>query len=294
MARRTGPPRAEVRAELSLDEMRAAIPRINRCLDKLREFDPNTVDDRSDPRIGVLRAAVNRTLVSIFGPDTVDYKRYAPAEVLDTASVYMNRSTSISEVRIGLAKGLERSIALLEEARDGIGEEIELQSAIVAVVRPQVPEAKPDVSRRRVFVVHGHDEEAKQTLARFLQQIDLVPIILHEQVNQGRTIIEKFEENADVGFAVVLVTPDDVGGSKNETNLKSRARENVILELGYFVGALGRTRVCALRRGEVDLPSDYLGVVYTDMDTAGAWKTRLAREIDAAGIEIDFRKAATA
>jgi predicted nucleotide-binding protein len=106
---------------------------------------------------------------------------------------------------------------------------------------------------RRVFVVHGHDGEAKETVARFLEKLELEPIILHEQPNQGRTVIEKFEtSSSDVAFAVVLLTPDDLGRAANgPPDLSARARQGVILELGYFLGRLGRTRVCALHRGGV-------------------------------------------
>jgi hypothetical protein len=113
---------------------------------------------------------------------------------------------------------------------------------------------------RKVFIVHGHDEGARESVARFLEQLDFDPIILHEQANQGRTIIEKIEAHGDVGFAVVLLTPDDIGSVQGGDPLP-RARQNVLLELGYFIGRLGRARVCALKRGDVEVPSDFGGVV---------------------------------
>ena len=140
----------------------------------------------------------------------------------------------------------------------------------------------------KVFIVHGHDEAARETVARFLESRNLDPVILHEQPNEGRTIIEKIEDNADVGFAVVLLTPDDVGApATNTDNLKPRARQNVILELGYFIGKLGREKVYALKKHGVETPSDYDGVVYTDLDDAGAWKMELVRELKAAGTDVD-------
>lgn len=96
-----------------------------------------------------------------------------------------------------------------------------------------------------VFIVHGHDAEARETVARFLGNIGFEPIILHEQASRGRTVIEKGEAHSDVGFAVVLLTPDDMGRSVTETDLEPRARQNVLLELGYFIAKLGRDRVCA-------------------------------------------------
>jgi len=143
---------------------------------------------------------------------------------------------------------------------------------------------------RKVFIVHGHDGEARETVARFLSTIGFEPIILHEQPNKGRTVIEKVEAHSDVGFAVVLLTPDDVGRARNDTELVPRARQNVLLELGYFIAKLGRERVCALKRGEVLIPSDFAGVVWEDMDGAGGWKSRLGRELEAAGQVIDWNK----
>lgn len=138
---------------------------------------------------------------------------------------------------------------------------------------------------RRVFIVHGHDGEAKEGVARFLERLGLTPVILHEQPNFGRTIIEKFEVYSEVGFAVVLLTPDDAGTlATSISTLMGRARQNVILELGYFLGKLGRNRVCALYHKGVELPSDYQGVLYVEMDDAGAWKMKLAQEL----IQVNF------
>ena len=143
---------------------------------------------------------------------------------------------------------------------------------------------------KRVFVVHGHDEIAKHTIARFIEQFGYEAVILHERTNQGRTIIEKFEANADAAFAIVLLTPDDEGGKAGGPS-KPRVRQNVVFELGYFIGALKRNRVCALVKGEVELPSDIHGVVYQTMDDGGAWKLPVAREMKDAGLDIDMNKA---
>lgn len=141
----------------------------------------------------------------------------------------------------------------------------------------------------KVFIVHGHDEGAREAVARFLSSIGFDPIILHEQANRGRTVIEKVEANSEVGFAVVLLTPDDVGCAKGGTP-EPRARQNVLLELGYFLGRLGREKVCALKRGEVDIPSDFAGVVWETIDAGNGWKQALGRELQAAGHQIDWNK----
>jgi len=141
---------------------------------------------------------------------------------------------------------------------------------------------------KNIFIVHGHDGEARESVARFLTNIGFIPIILHEQANRGRTIIEKVEAHSDVGFAIVLLTPDDEGREKDANQLEPRARQNVLLELGYFIGRLGRQHVCTLKRGRVEIPSDFAGVVWETMDAGNGWKQVIGRELEAAGHDIDW------
>ena len=145
---------------------------------------------------------------------------------------------------------------------------------------------------QKVFTVHGHDEAAKHAVARFIERLDLEAIILDEQPSEGLTIIEKFEKYAgSADFAIVLITPDDVGAPIEKRNdLKLRARQNVIFELGYFFHALGRRGVCALYKEGVELPSDIYGVVYVLMDEFDGWQLTLAREMRQAGLSFDANK----
>lgn len=187
-------------------------------------------------------------------------------------------SAQIREACIGLAEN-GRIEAYAEPRKDWI------------ILEPLVPEnSRMATSSRKIFIVHGHDGEAREKLARYLEKLDFEPIILHEQANRGRTIIEKVEANSDVDFAVVLLTPDDEGCKKGEA-LEPRVRQNVLLELGYFIGKLSRERVCAFRRGTVNIPSDFAGVVWTEMDEFNGWKQELVRELKAAGYSIDGNKA---
>jgi hypothetical protein len=144
--------------------------------------------------------------------------------------------------------------------------------------------------KSRVFIVHGRDEGPRESVARFVQKLGLVPIILHEQPNKGQTIHEKIFSNSNVGFAIVLLTPDDVGKHVDEIDLSPRARQNVIFELGYFIGRLGRERVCALLKDNVQLPTDYDGVAYQKYESNGRWQQDLARELQSCGFEIDWNK----
>lgn len=140
---------------------------------------------------------------------------------------------------------------------------------------------------RKVFVVHGHDAEMREAVARFLEKLGLEPVVLSEQASSGNTVIEKFERFSDVKFAIVLLSPDDVGTTAmTPAELRSRPRQNVVLELGYFLGRLGRDRVCPLVRGKLDLPSDFHGVVYVAFE-AETWKLHLMKELKAAGLDID-------
>lgn len=149
---------------------------------------------------------------------------------------------------------------------------------------------KTIINSNKVFVVHGHDSFAKIDVARTIEKLKLEAIILHEQANEGKTIIEKFERDASqVKAAVIILTPDDIGYPKNKpTEQKARARQNVILELGYFSGVLGRSNVCVLYKNEIEIPSDYLGVVYINMDLEGSWKFKLAKELKQTGLPVDL------
>lgn len=140
---------------------------------------------------------------------------------------------------------------------------------------PKLSSDKTKEYSKRVFIVHGHDEFAKERLAHILIDLGLTPIILHDQANKGRTLMEKFEEEAsDVGCAFVIMTPDDLGIEANlyeeiqkgikQGGLCHRPRQNVVLELGFFYAKLGRNRVCCLVKGVLEKPSDVSGIVYLE------------------------------
>jgi predicted nucleotide-binding protein len=211
------------------------------------------------------------------------------------------------EVYPAFLSGAPRSIAQkMNDFREDMDESINrLQSILerldlipeaAAIATTELTTNKALAHGRDVFVVHGHDDAAKSLVARYLQKLGLNPVILHEQPNKGRTLMEKLEQYSATAFAVVLLTPDDEGRAhstepgKGSSELQPRARQNVIFELGYLSGKLGRGRVCALRKGSIENPSDYDGVVYIPMDEGGGWQLLLLRELSAVGMEVDPRR----
>lgn len=286
----TRKPPALLRANLTVEQMEKGIKRLERVISEIDAFDTTKLRQRWGPEQKALEVTIEGALVSVFGHDTVDYQRYRRAAALDNGPITImsryHQSDGASDAREYVSEGKATSLQLLKSAiqwlQEEIGDSVDIETSS--------PSAKTGpVQSRRIFIVHGHDEGARQTVARFIERIGFDAVILSEQANQGRTIIEKIEANNDVGFAIVLLTPDDVGG-KTADSLKSRARQNVMLELGYFIGHLGRPRVCALAKGNLEIPTDFAGVLWEVLDDAGAWKQALARELAAADYGIDWNK----
>jgi predicted nucleotide-binding protein len=252
---------------------------------ELKAFDLKLAREGRSPELVRLSAAIEETLERCFGHGSPAYERLKGAAHLQS-SLAPSRNRDPGYFYQSAQKYIERSQGLLQEAQRTLREDLADAQHEAAALPAAAPEAAP--LSRRVFVVHGHDDGAREAVARFLEKIGFEAIILHEQANRGGTVIEKIEANSDVGFAVVMLTPDDVGRSAKEEELKPRARQNVLLELGYFIGHLGREKVCALKRGDLDVPSDFTGVVWEKMDDGGGWKQGLGRELQAAGHEIDW------
>ena len=191
----------------------------------------------------------------------------------------------------GRAENMETRLEIL----NGLIELLESQATLLATgsLTPAPDDSVATGTSTRVFLVHGHDEAAIHETARFLERLRLDVIILREQPNSGRTIIEKFVDYSAVAYAIVLLTADDRGGvaSASDDELQPRARQNVILELGFFLGKLGRQRVCALHQPGVEIPSDYSGVLFIPIDDAGAWRMSVARELKCVGLPIDMNDA---
>ena len=270
--------------QLNAQGIERAIDRLQERIEELEAFDVRTLVEGRSPEINALELAIKDTLGRCFGEHTSVFNRFQSAADLRyfSMALYAHEDYSAPTKR-----NIANAIALLQQAQRTLREDLaDLEHDQSAAPSPSVVEAP--ILSRRVFVVHGHEEGPRESVARFLMQVGFEPIILHEQPNQGRTVMEKVEAHGEVGFAVVLLTPDDVGCVKGGRP-EPRARQNVLLELGYFLGRLGRAKVCALKSGALEIPSDFAGVVWESMDSNG-WKQALGRELETAGYEIDWNK----
>lgn len=275
-------------AKLTTEQMRSGLKKIERRIADLEAFDVDSIRERWDPLIEALEKRVNSTLQEVLGHNTVEYHEYSIGSLDTLPLIFGGGSEPIQEVRAGYREGIERERLKLGALRDVLRERIDDSEDLTA---QEIPTTSRE-NTRRVFVVHGHDNGLKETVARYISLLNLTPVVLHEQPNQGRTVIEKFERHADVDFAIVLFTPDDVGYPINKAEqARPRARQNVVLELGFFMGVLGRQRVCVLHTGEIELPSDYAGVLYLPLDVGGAWRFLLAKEMKASGMHVDLNLA---
>lgn len=180
----------------------------------------------------------------------------------------MGGRRSLGEQIAELNKDIDKKIHRLDSIIERL-ELFSLDSAQRAESNLNEGEESPSARSKKVFVVHGHDEVAKTNLEVFLHEIGLEPVVLHRQADEGLTIIEKFEKHSEVGYAFILLTPDEIAYLKSDESKaddqrkkEARARPNVIFEFGYFVGKLGRARVCCLYTGDVSLPSDVSGMIY--------------------------------
>jgi predicted nucleotide-binding protein len=300
--RRTSSPPPPAPA-LTPDQMRRRIERLQTCIQELDAFDPQTVQKRYDiPEVIAMETSITDALSAAFGHGTPQFNLYKPAADLDQGphiarlEPAFGRGPTIDydaqdahEARQYLAAGKVRSIQLLRRAIETLEHEIADREPTQAS-----PVASP-LPGKHVFVVHGRDDTAKNEVALFLRAIGLEPIILHLRPNGGRHLLTKFREESDgATFAVVLMTPDDEGGLAGVAERQPRARQNVVFELGFFIGKLGPANVAALLKGDVEKPSDFDGIAYITLDPGGQWKTILARELHHAKVPFDPAKAFTA
>lgn len=224
---------------------------------------------------------VKNIITSSFAPDS------APATLIrkgsgSTVHILGNGEDKFQDVQSNLVKGIEEALQILDN--DFYGELI------------NVPKELPiNTDTRKIFIVHGHDHVAKTELEIFLRELDLDPVVLHREADEGQTIIEKFEKHSNVGYTFIILTKDDkaiINQSKSgdSNDFEFRARQNVILELGFFVGKLGRNRVCCLLQKGVTTPSDISGLVYKPFhEHIEEVKYTLIKELNKAGYPVEVK-----
>lgn len=215
-------------------------------------------------------ASVERFLIKKFGEGSFEHMKFRETRF------YPSISTPGTDFSKKCKEGLIASKMIFTSYLDEMKE-----------INVTIPQNNKPKHMNKIFVVHGHDGELKQSVARIVEKQGIEAIILSEKVNLGRTIIEKFEDYSDVDGAICLFTADDLGHAKPEKNLKYRARQNVVLETGYFMGKLGRNHVVILADKDIEMPSDLSGIVYTSTSN---WQVDLLKELDAMGYTVDFNK----
>jgi len=307
--------------------MRGAVAKLRRRIADLEAFDPNRIENRKDPSIEALSKAIDGTLLEVFGADTPEYERYSAARHIDTAPFIMN-GTPMALVRSGLEQGKTLAIALLDQAVAAFEEAIAEGKAVTPPPAPASaapePEPTPSIARkpppkpeapaaaaatepataappaketaagpapRDVLVVCGHDTVVSGEIARFLRKAELDAILMHEQGSEALTDIERLERHSGVGFAVVLLPPEEEEKTAPANGAhRPRGRGALVAELYYFAGKLGRGRVCALSTSET-AAAPVTGVSYAAYDPYEGWQKVLLKALEDAGYRIDWGKA---
>lgn len=238
----------------------------------------------SDPRFKEWEFRADRFLAKHYGQESEERIGFSKVDFGE----YHGQNDILSGIRY--KSGLQEAKAIFEVYLDELEQEdFDRAAERIKNVGGEVVKINNWVEKKydKVFIVHGHDNALKQEVARIIEKQGLEAVILSEQANGGKTIIEKIEENSEVGAAICLFTGDDYGRAKDATSENLRARQNVVFEAGYFMGKLGRGNVILIASPDIEIPSDLQGVVYTNKDM---WQTDVLRELKAIGYNVDFNK----
>ncbi len=223
-----------------------------------------------------------RFLSKKYGKDSSEVENFN--EILFIPRMYpfeVDHFYFVSVCKEGLLTAKSAFAVYLEEMQEEIQENLS---------KTTLPKQQIDVKTQeysKVFIVHGHDSGLKHEVARVIEKQGLTAILLSEQVNGGMTVIEKIEANSDVSAAICLFTSDDEAKANNDCIYTKRARQNVVLETGYFMAKLGRENIVILAEKDLELPSDLQGVMYTDTTN---WQFSILKELKKIGYMIDYNK----
>ena len=286
---------------LPAKKLQAGVRELEWCREELANFDVMSVQERDDPRIDALEAAIEDAVLSLFEKDSPEYQRFRRDSLVDNACFSLAYPTPIHEVRQGLRAGMDDELIRLDEAISALKEGLSVLGADAAAPAPAPrPAAAPVApafngatapaaavaSGVEVAIVQSRDDDAGAIVTEFLIQLGLSPVI--------STGAEMLDQCRSAGFAVVMASPDDIrtlNDPQTSPDFKPCATQDVVFKLGYLAGTLGPDRICALLLGDVDLPFDQFGIHSTPMDPAEGWKLDVAKMIKSAGVPIDLNRA---
>jgi predicted nucleotide-binding protein len=260
--------------EKDLNPIELKIEKIKNLINELNDLQTkNFKRFGANPELDKWKSRAERTIEAICGTESKNIQKfkqisffYTGPRGYDGVEVPLDKST-FEDAKIK-AKALLES--LIEEVEEGLHNNMDTSTR--------------RTNTKKIFIVHGHDDRLKEQVETFLLKQGLEPIILHKQASMGRTIIEKLEHYGDVGYTIVLYTYCDDGKAKNDSEIKRRARQNVVFEHGYFIGLLGRERVSFLVDEDVEVPNDLSGAVYVSKSLT--WQYDLVKELKAAGYDV--------
>ncbi len=261
------------------ESIQAVMTKVNDMHQKRRDFISHAHNLRMQEDGNTLHTKAERFLLSKFGSNSMEHKKFSDILFSLPLIVIKNVKNRIEASIEWCAEGLRSCKAVFNVYLEEMTEEQQVIS--------KTSTSQCTLDMCKVFIVHGHDGALQQAVARLIERQGINAIILAEQVNRGRTVIEKFEDYADVGGAICLFTSDDFGRAKKDADAKPRARQNVVLETGYFMGRLGRDHVVLLADNGIEMPSDLSGVVYTN---TGNWQVELLKELREMGYSVDLNK----
>lgn len=252
--------------------------KLKKIIDKTDELIKKDIST-SDPEFNAWELKVKRFISKKFGTNSLEMEKFNDTSFfLEIWSPDTPEEEFYQNLYDACRDGLKTTKVILESYLEELSDEAE-------PVAPLQSNLSKDTSK--VFIVHGHDGELIQSVARIIEKQSIKAIILSEQVNNGKTIIEKFEENSNVGCAICLFTADDIGKAKDVKKGQPRARQNVVFETGYFMGKLDRDHIIILSDSGIEIPSDLAGVVYTNTQD---WQFSLLKELRSMGYNIDLNK----
>lgn len=232
--------------------------------------------DTSNPEFQVWKFRVTKYISERFGEESINMKAFDKIKFSLGFYFGMTKEEFINDCK----HGIETTKAMLNNYLEDMND-----NKTIMITNDN--KNKSQFNYESVFVVHGHDDALKEKVARIIEKQHIKAIILSEQTNKGKTIIEKFEEYADVPCAICLFTKDDIAIDKGNQKELFRARQNVVFETGYFMGKIGRKKVIILSDGEIDMPSDLSGVLYISNNN---WETDVLKELRKIGYNVDMNK----